>query len=340
MMSKSSYKAAGVDLAAAAQALDGIQQAVASTYDDRVLAGLGSFGGMFALRDLPDEPVLVASTDGVGTKTMVAAELDRVDGLGQDIVNHCLNDILVQGARPLFFLDYIASSRLSPELIARVVAGAATACRAAGMPLLGGETAEMPGVYRTGELDLVGTIIGIVGRAEIIDGSAIAAGDVVVALESGGLQTNGFSLARAALGGRYNDPLDADNPDGGTVGDALLVPHRSYAAAIRPLLDRGLVHGLAHVTGGGIPGNLARVLPDGLKAVIDTGSWPVPPIFAEIQRQGEVSDSEMFEVFNMGAGFLAVLPEADLALATELAGEPLHVIGRIEAGSGVELSLD
>lgn len=335
-MSKSSYKAAGVDLSAAADALSGIRQAVTSTYDDRVLGGLGAFGGMFELRDLPDQPVLVASTDGVGTKTMVAAQLDRVEGLGQDIVNHCLNDILVHGARPLFFLDYIASSRLSPELIARVVTGAAEACRAAGMPLLGGETAEMPGVYRTGELDLVGTIIGIVGKNEIIDGSAIRDGDVVVALESGGLQTNGFSLARAALDGRFEDPLDAAQPDGSTIGDALLVPHRSFAGAVRPMLDAGLVHGMAHITGGGIPGNLSRVLPKGLKATLETGSWPVPAIFTEIQRQGEVSDREMLDVFNMGAGYLLVLAEADLAAARDAAGETLHVIGRIQPGSGVE----
>lgn len=337
-MKKTSYQAAGVDLHAAAEALDGIRLAVTSTYDDRVLAGLGAFGGLFELRDMPEQPVLVASTDGVGTKTMVAAELDRVDGLGHDIVNHCLNDILVQGARPLFFLDYIASSRLSPQLISRVISGAAEACRAAGMPLLGGETAEMPGVYRTGELDLVGTIIGIVGRADIIDGSAIRDGDIVVALESGGLQTNGFSLARAALDGRYADPLDPADPAGPTVGDALLVPHRPYTSAIRPLLDRGLAHGLAHITGGGIPGNLVRVLPAGLQATIDTASWEPPAIFGLIQRNGEVSDQEMFDVFNMGAGFLAVISPADLDEARELAGEPLHVIGRISPGSGVTLN--
>lgn len=333
-MTKNSYSAAGVDLAAAARALDAISEAVESTYDSRVLAGLGAFGGLFELTDLPERPVLVASTDGVGTKTMVAAQLDRVDVLGHDIVNHCLNDILVQGARPLFFLDYIATSRLSPELIARVVSGAAEACRAAGMPLLGGETAEMPGVYRTGELDLVGTIVGIVGRDEIIDGSAIREGDVVLALESGGPQTNGFSLARAALGGHYEDPLDPEDPEGRTVGDALLVPHRSYEQAVRPLLERGLVHGLVHVTGGGIPGNLIRVLPEGLQAEIYTTAWPEPPIFGAIRRAGEVSRQEMYDVFNMGVGFLVVLDPADVAEARALAGETLHEIGRISRGDG------
>lgn len=339
-MSKSSYQAAGVDLDAAEKTLDGIRQAVISTYDDRVLAGLGAFGGLFELRNMPDRPVLVASTDGVGTKTIVATQLDRVEGLGQDIVNHCLNDILVQGAMPLFFLDYIASSRLSPELIARVVRGAAEACRAAGMPLLGGETAEMPGVYRSGELDLVGTIVGIVGRDQIIDGSRIREGDVVVALQSGGLQTNGFSLARAALDGGYLEPVVAAEPDGPSVADALLVPHRSYGPAVRPLLDAGLIHGMAHITGGGIPGNLVRVLPEGLKARIDSGSWPVPPIFSLIQERGEVSSREMFDVFNMGAGFLLVMAESDLEQARGLAGEPLHQIGRITSGSGVEIIFD
>lgn len=336
-MSRSAYEAAGVNLEAAAEALDSITAAVQSTYDDRVLAGLGAFGGLFELRDLPDQPVLVASTDGVGTKTMVAAELDRVDGLGRDIVNHCLNDILVQGARPLFFLDYIASSRLSTQLITRVVASAAAACREAGMPLLGGETAEMPGVYRSGELDLVGTIIGIIGRNEIVDGSAIREGDVVVGLDSGGLQTNGFSLARSALDGRYQEPLNGDEPAGPTIGDALLVPHRSYVSAVRPLLDHGLLHGMTHITGGGIPGNLARVLPEGLAARIDTGAWQPPHIFDLIRRGGEVSQQEMYQVFNMGKGYLLVLSPADLEQARTLSGEELQVIGTIQRGEGVEL---
>lgn len=336
-MSDSAYRAAGVNLEAAAEALDGITASVESTYDDRVLAGIGAFGGLFELRDLPPQPVLVASTDGVGTKTMVAAELDRVDDLGRDIVNHCLNDILVQGARPLFFLDYIASSRLSAQLIARVVASAAAACREAGMPLLGGETAEMPGVYRTGELDLVGTIIGLVGRDSIIDGSAIREGDIVVGLQSGGLQTNGFSLARAALHGRYSEALDPADPDGPRIGDALLVPHRSYVSAVRPLLDAGLVHGMAHITGGGIPGNLKRVLPEGLMARIDTTAWQPPAIFDLIRTSGEVSQAEMFDVFNMGMGYVLVLDPADLDRARELAGEELTVIGTVMPGEGVEL---
>jgi phosphoribosylformylglycinamidine cyclo-ligase len=331
-MKSSAYKAAGVNLDAADDTIDLIREAVGSTYDERVLAGIGAFGGLFALTDLPASPVLVASTDGVGTKTVVAAAVGRYEGLGFDIVNHCINDILVQGARPLFFLDYIASSRLDPELVARVVMSAAEACRAAGIALLGGETAEMPGVYQRGELDLVGTIIGIMDRSRIIDGSRIRAGDVIVALESGGLQTNGFSLARAILGDAYNQPFG-----NGTVADALLVPHRSYLAAVTPLLDAGLVHGMAHITGGGIPGNLSRILPEGLGARLEADSWPVPEIFRLIQQKGQVTSREMHRVFNMGAGFMIVLPEEHLEQARELAGEKLHLIGVIEEGSGVSL---
>lgn len=332
-MSSSKYHAAGVNLDAADHTIDLIREAVSSTYDARVLAGIGAFGGLFALTDLPAEPVLVASTDGVGTKTIVAASVNQYEGLGHDIVHHCINDILVQGAHPLFFLDYIASSRLDPQLVARVVVSAADACRSAGIALLGGETAEMPGVYQRGELDLVGTIVGVVDRNAIIDGSAIKAGDVVVALQSGGLQTNGFSLARAILTGRYSEPFA-----GGVIADALLVPHRSYLTPVRPLLDAQLVSGLAHVTGGGIPGNLSRILPDGLSAELQADSWPVPEIFKLIQDAGQVTDKEMHRVFNMGAGFLVVLPEEHLAQARKLAGEELHVIGRITPGSGVSLN--
>jgi phosphoribosylformylglycinamidine cyclo-ligase len=336
-VTRKAYRDAGVDLEAAGSALDGIREAVASTYDSRVLAGLGSFGGLFALKDLPAEPVLVASTDGVGTKTMVATQLGRVSGLGMDIVNHCVNDILVQGARPLFFLDYIASSRLDPAVIAQVVASAAAACREAGIALLGGETAEMPGVYQPGELDLVGTIVGVVDRSSIIDGSAISDGDVVLALASGGLQTNGFSLVRNVLDGTYLGALDPADPGAGSIADALLVPHRSYLKAVTPLLDAGLLHGMAHITGGGIPGNLARVLPDGLMATVRLGSWAVPPVFRLIQERGQVSDEEMHEVFNMGAGFMLVLPEENVEEAERLAGEPLARVGRVERGSGVSL---
>jgi phosphoribosylformylglycinamidine cyclo-ligase len=328
----SAYRDAGVNLDAADDALERIREHVASTYDERVLAGLGSFGGLFALTDLPERPVLVASTDGVGTKTRVATAVGRLDGLGEDLVNHCVNDILVQGARPLFFLDYIASSRLLPDQVATVVAGAARACRGAGMPLLGGETAEMPGVYLEGEIDLVGTVVGMVGRDGLVDGSAIRPGDGILALASSGLHTNGFSLARGVLSERYREPFE-----GVTVADKLLTPHRSYLAAVEPLLrEAGLVRGMAHVTGGGIPGNLPRILPPGTGATIESGSWPVPPIFELIATAGNVSPAEMRRVFNMGAGYLLVVAPDQVERVRGLCPEPLWLVGTVREGEGVE----
>lgn len=330
----SAYRDSGVDLSAANNASEAIRDAVTSTYNDSVLAGIGSFGGLFALSQLPADPVLVASTDGVGTKTKVATALGRLEALGADLVNHCVNDVLVQGARPLFFLDYIASSKLEPQQVATVVAGAARACREAGAPLLGGETAEMPGVYQEGELDLVGTLIGLVDRGRIVDGSAVSRGDKILALASSGLHTNGFSLARKILEGAYHQPLG-----NATVGDALLEPHRSYLAALSPLLaEPRLVRGMAHITGGGIPGNLPRVLPDGLGARIQYGSWPVPPIFELLSEAGGVGLAEMHTVFNMGAGFLVIVAAAEVAQARELCPEPLWEVGTVTDGEGVVLA--
>jgi phosphoribosylformylglycinamidine cyclo-ligase len=329
----SAYRNAGVDLDAADDALAGIREAVTATYNDRVLAGLGSFGGLYALGDLPERPVLVASTDGVGTKTKVATAVSQLGGLGEDLVNHCLNDILVQGARPLFFLDYIASSRLRAAEVSAVVGSAARACQAAGIPLLGGETAEMPGVYAEGELDLVGTIIGLVARDRLVTGDAIRPGDRIMALASAGLHTNGFSLARKVLADRYAQPLGS-----GTVAHSLLTPHRSYLAPIEPLLaESGLVRGMAHVTGGGIPGNLPRILPEGIGARVELGTWPVPPIFDLIAELGGVSEAEMHRVFNMGAGYLVVVAPEDVGRARERCPEPLWVVGIATEGSGVEL---
>jgi phosphoribosylformylglycinamidine cyclo-ligase len=333
--SPSTYAAAGVDLAAADEALARIREAVASTYTPGVLRGLGAFGGLFALPAGLREPVLVASTDGVGTKTRLGVALGRVRGLGADLVNHCLNDILVQGARPLFFLDYVASARLEPALIAEVVGGMADACRASGVALLGGETAEMPGVYVAGEIDLVGTIVGVVERAAIVDGSAVAAGDVLLALASGGLQTNGFSLARAVAAGHELSPLDPDEPAGPTLGEALLAPHRSFEAALRPLLEAGLVRGLAHITGGGLPGNLPRTLPAGLGAEIALGSWSIPPVFTRLQALGGIDEREMREVFNLGVGMVVVVPAAAVAEAQARSPETLTPIGQVVPGAGV-----
>ncbi len=329
---QSTYQNAGVDLAAGEKAVMLMKDAVTGTYGPQVLAGIGSFGGLYDISELGHlaQPVLVASTDGVGTKTKVAAALNDFAGIGQDIVNHCINDILVQGAKPLFFLDYVAASKLEPEMIATIVSSAATACKQAGIALLGGETAEMPGVYAEGEFDLVGTIVGIVDREKIITGQRIKAGDQVLALMSGGLQTNGFSLARQVFGSRLLEPFGQH-----TIGQELLTPHRSYLDTVKPLLTKGLTTGMAHITGGGISGNLPRILPQGLAARIKTGSWPVPEIFKKIQTEGKINDTEMYRVFNMGAGFLLVVAAEQLETVLQQAPETLYHVGEIITGDGV-----
>jgi len=328
---KGGYREAGVNLASADDALARVEELVASTYTPGVLKGLGAFGGLFELpRDL-ERPVLVASTDGVGTKTMIAMRQGAHTGIGRDLVNHCVNDILVQGARPLFFLDYVASSRLEPAVTAAVVEGVAEGCRVNGAALLGGEMAEMPGVYREGELDVVGTVVGIVERRAVLDGSAVREGDVLLGLASGGLQTNGFSLARRVLADALDEPF-AD----GTVADALLAPHRSFLAAISPLLaETGLVHAMAHITGGGLPGNLPRSLPDGLGAAVDRGSWQQPAIFGLLRERGALDEDELARVFNLGVGFVLVVPPERVEQAQRLSPESLTPIGRVERGSGV-----
>lgn len=314
---RSAYAAAGVDIDAANRAVRGMKGAIEATHTRYVLNTVGAFGGLFdaaALADY-DHPVLVASTDGVGTKTMIAAAADRWDTIGVDLVNHCVDDILVQGARPLFFLDYVASARLEGDRVETVVKGVAAACAAAGCALLGGETAEMPGVYQPGELDLAGTIVGVVDKARIIDGSAIAPGDVVLALPSHGLHTNGFSLARHIL---RDVALDDRPPElgGATWAEALLAPHRSYLPDVERLWAAD-VHpkGLAHITGGGLVENPPRVLPHGTAITLDTGAWSIPPLFTLLQRLGGVADDEMRRVFNLGLGMLVVLAPDDVARA-------------------------
>ncbi|MEJ2667140.1 MAG: phosphoribosylformylglycinamidine cyclo-ligase [Deinococcales bacterium] len=324
------YKQAGVDLASADDALARVSELVASTYTVGVLKGLGAFGGLFELPAGVRSPVLVASTDGVGTKTMLAVKRGRLAGIGRDLVNHCVNDILVQWARPLFFLDYVASARLDPAGTAEVVAGVAEACRANGAALLGGEMAEMPGVYVDGELDVVGTVVGLVEKSAIVDGSKVQGGDVVLALGSGGLQTNGFSLARSVLGGALDEPFED-----GAVGDALLAPHRSFLPAVGPLLERGLVRGMAHITGGGLPGNLPRSLPAGLGVRLERGSWPRPKIFDLIGQRGAIDEDEMARVFNLGVGFVVMVAPSAVEDARALCPEALHAIGRVVEGEGV-----
>jgi len=334
MTANKTYASAGVDIAAGTRATEMMADAVRSTYGREVLAGLGAFGGLFdasALKEM-DSPVLVASTDGVGTKTKVAARMNRWGTIGQDLVNHCINDILVQGARPLFFLDYVASSKLNPEQIATVVSGVAKACREAGCALLGGETAEMPGVYVEGEFDLAGTIIGVVERNQIIDGSRIQVGDAIIGLPSTGLHTNGYSLAR-----RIVESLDWENqhPDlNQSIGDALLAVHRSYLKPIQQLWNKEIdIRGLAHITGGGFVDNLPRILPENTAATIQRGKWPELPIFSLIQQNGQVEDSEMFHVFNMGIGMLVIVPAEQIQQTlTALPNDSYH-IGEIVAGS-------
>ncbi len=333
-MSDSHYSKAGVNIDAGQRAVDLMKAAVQATYTPEVLSNTGNFGGLFAadaLREMA-APVLVASTDGIGTKTKVAAKLNRWDSIGADLVNHCINDILVQGAKPLFFLDYVASSQLIPEQIAAIVTGMAEACKAAGCALLGGETAEMPGVYEAGEVDVVGTIVGVVDRASLIDGTGIAAGDQIFALPSSGLHTNGYSLARHVL--REEDWVVPHAELGTSIGAALLAPHRCYLPQINTLQAANIgIRGLAHITGGGIVDNLPRILPNTVDALIRRSAWGVPPLFELIQRLGEISEDEMLRVFNLGLGMLVVVPSEQAERVPQLVPAAL-LVGRIVDGSG------
>lgn len=336
MAEQDAYARAGVDIAAGKRAMNLMRSAVQATYTPEVLAGLGAFGGLYDAGSFTGmrHPVLVASTDGVGTKTRVAARLNRWDTIGQDLVNHCINDILVQGATPLFFLDYVAAAQLDPEQIATIVSGVAHACQVAGCALLGGETAEMPGVYAESEIDLVGTVIGVVERAEIVDGSRIEVGNVIVGLPSSGLHTNGYTLARSILADEsWVEPHAALGRR--PIGDVLLAPHRCYLPQVRQLRANGVdLRGLAHITGGGMVDNLPRVLPEGTAAKIKRGMWPEPEIFGLIQRLGDVADGEMFHAFNMGLGMLAVVDASHVPLAQMTLGDDVLVVGEIVRGKG------
>jgi phosphoribosylformylglycinamidine cyclo-ligase len=338
-MSKSiTYSDAGVSIDAANAAVEKIKGLARGTFNARTLSEIGSFGGMFdgAFPGM-SEPVLVASADGVGTKLKVAFMTGVHDTVGRDLVNHCTNDILVQGARPLFFLDYVATGVLAPEVIVSVVDGVARGCRENGCVLLGGETAEMPGFYAEGEYDVAGFIVGVVDRAKVIDGKGVAPGDVLLGLPSAGLHTNGYSLARKLLfevaGYDVNTRLDAL---GETVGEALLRPHLSYLRPLEGLLDTGVVKALAHVTGGGLLENIPRVLPEGTAVEIERGSWPVPALFRLMQELGNVSEPEMHRTFNMGVGMVVACSGADsAAVKTHLdnLGETCYTIGRVTRGA-------
>jgi phosphoribosylformylglycinamidine cyclo-ligase len=333
------YKDAGVDIDAQDEALARAKSAIRASFTPGVLGDVGLFGGLFDPAKVGAEGhVLVASADGVGTKLDVARRAKVYDTVGRDLVQHCINDILVQGARPLFFLDYAAMGRLDPAIVADLIRGCAEACRDNGLALLGGETAEMPGLYKDGDFELVGVIVGAVARDRILDGSRVAPGQAVLGIGSNGLHTNGFSLARRILFDHLG--LDvADRPaelEGRSVGEALLAPHRAYLAALMPHLDAERIRGLAHITGGGLPGNVPRIL-KGVDVVIERGSWEVPALFRYLVEQGGVAFEEAHRAFNMGIGMVAIVdePDAEPVLADLCArGERAWRIGRVTAGEG------
>ncbi len=337
-----SYRSSGVNIDSMDEAIRGIRDLAASTFGPEVLAGVGGFGGIFrpALKGFED-PVLVASADGVGTKIKVAARMGVYDSVGRDLVNHCVNDILCQGAVPLFFMDYVAVGKLEAARIRELVAGVAEACRDAGCALLGGETAEMPGLYAPGEFDLAGFIVGSADRKNLVDGSRIAPGDLLLGLPASGMHTNGYSLARKLffeiLGWNPQDRIDSF---GRTLGEELLVPHRCYLPEVKPFLEKGWIRGIAHITGGGITDNLPRILPENCRAVVNRGSWPVLPVFSLIQEKGGVEPEEMYRAFNMGVGMILVAEPGNAAKIVDnlgSQGQEVHSIGCIEVGSpGVE----
>lgn len=334
------YKSSGVDIDAGHEVVRRIRGLAQGTFTPGVLSDIGSFGGLFHMQAAgASDPVLVASADGVGTKLKVAFMMNRHTTIGEDLVNHCVNDILVQGARPLFFLDYLATGRLSPDVAVDIVEGLARACKANGCALLGGETAEMPGFYADREYDLAGFIVGMVERPQVLTGARIAVGDALIGLPSSGLHTNGYSLARRIVFDTLMLGIHDHLPElGGGIGDALLRPHRSYLTPVLPLVHDGLVHGMAHITGGGLTDNVPRVLPAGTAARIDRGTWDVPPLFAWLVRKGEVPDADAWRTFNMGIGLVLVVPAGEVNHVLERLAETgeseARVIGEIVAGDG------
>ncbi|HCR69973.1 MAG TPA: phosphoribosylformylglycinamidine cyclo-ligase [Anaerolineae bacterium] len=329
-MTKSDYAASGVDIDAGNRAVDLMKDAVKSTYNASVLAGIGSFGGLFDVSFIKEmkHPVLVASTDGVGTKVKLAASVGRYRGIGHDIVNHCINDILVQGAKPLFFMDYFATSKLNPEQTAEVVTGIAEACKESGVALLGGETAEMPGVYQPNEFDVAGTIIGVLEKDAILPRKNIKAGDVLIGLKSNGPHTNGYSLIRKIF---ENTPLDTFVSElNSTLADALLAPHRSYYPVLRSLLSD--IKALAHITGGGFIENIPRVLPENVDAKIQLGSWESSQLWNLIQQTGEIDSEEMYRVFNMGIGMIVIVDKEQASKIQKEISEEVFIVGELIEG--------
>jgi len=330
------YGSAGVDIDASNAAKDRIKKLVESTFTRGVVGGFGGFGGMFRVPPGLRKPVLVSSADGVGTKIKVAIDAGRHDTIGRDLVNHCVNDILVQGALPLFFLDYVAFGKLDPGVVEAVVAGVAAGCRENSCALIGGETAEMPGLYTPPDYDLAGFIVGYVEEDAVLGPHRVRPDDVLIALPSSGLHTNGYSLARKIISDRLNLRMTDLFPDGGgTVADVLLAEHKSYLLALKPVLDR--VHAMAHITGGGLPENLDRALPPTLDAVVDVSSWRVPRVFGVLMEAGHVERAEMYRTFNMGVGMVAICAPSDVAsvlAAAAQAGLKGWRIGTLRPGSG------
>ncbi len=330
------YEQAGVSLKSGRESVRRIKERVRSTFGPRVESQIGSFAGFFSYPTPGSERLLVSSMDGVGTKLRLAAQAGRWEGVGYDLVSHCVNDILVHGARPIFFLDYIGAGKLDPDVVETVIAGLVEACNEAGCALIGGETAEMPGMYSPGELDLVGCIVGEVERARLVNGRAASAGDRLIGLASQGLHTNGYSLARrVVLEEGSLSPGDPIPGLGKSVADALLSRHHMYLPAVGPLIERLPVHGMAHITGGGIPENLPRALRDGIRARVRRSAWTIPPLFLAIERMGGIGREEMFEVFNMGIGFILVVPagsEEEWLAALRETGEPAVPLGGVEEG--------
>ncbi len=335
---KLDYAAAGVDIKAGEEAVERIKELARKTFNPCVLSDIGSFGGFFK----PDfsgvaRPVFISSTDSVGTKVKLAFMTDKHDTVGEDLVNHCVNDILVHGARGLFFLDYIGTSKLRPTVIAELIEGLSRACGNNDMALLGGETAEMPDLYQPGEYDLAGFIVGMVDQDRIVNGTTIADGDVCIGLASSGLHTNGYSLARKIAFELAGLKVGQEIPElGMTVDEALMKVHRCYASLIHPLLGRFEIGGMAHITGGGIPGNLKRIIPEGLSAEIGIGSWPVLPVFDWLRKTGDIAEVDMFDAFNMGIGYILVVREADADTLVEQlgeVGETAYRIGKVKTGT-------
>lgn len=335
------YGSAGVDLGASSSAKNRIKKLVESTFTSGVIGAFGGFGGMFRFPSGLEKPILVSSADGVGTKIKVAIEANRHDTIGRDLVNHCVNDILVQGALPLFFLDYVAFGKLDPAVVEAIVAGVAAGCRDNGCALIGGETAEMPGLYAPPDYDLAGFIVGYVEEKRILGPQRVRPDDVLLGLPSSGLHTNGYSLARKIVSERLKLRMSDAFPGGGggaTVADVLLAEHRCYLPALAPVLDR--VHALAHITGGGLPGNLDRVLPPGLDAVVETSSWRVPGVFRVLMDAGAVEPAEMYRTFNMGVGMVVICGPSDVdAVVSAAAGAGVAgwILGSLKPGTGAVL---